>query len=70
MLYFERRMCTFTRQPIDAKDKSSVQILLAKLDQNGRMTSEAEVDIIDIAGTIRKNGQSNELMLEYARNNQ
>lgn len=67
MLYFERRMCTFTKQPIDAKDKSSVQLVLAKLDCNGRTTGE--VDIIDIAGSIRRNGQSDSLILEYSRSN-
>lgn len=68
MLYFERRMCTFTKQPIEAKDRSSVQIVLAKLDQSGRVTGD--VDILDIAGAIRKNGQADSLILEYSRNNQ
>lgn len=67
MLYFERRMCSFTRQPIEAKDRSSVQIVLAKLDSNGRTTGE--VDILDIAGAIRRTGQSDSLILEYSRNN-
>lgn len=67
MKYFERRMCTFTKQPIDAKDRASVQIVLAKLDNSGRTTGE--VDILDIAGSIRRNGQSDSLILEHSRNN-
>lgn len=68
MRYFERRMCTFTKRPIDAKDESSVQLTLAKLDSfNGRATGE--VDIVDISGCVRMTGESDALLLEYARNN-
>lgn len=66
MKYFERRMCAFTNRTIDAKDRSSVQILLAKLNSEGRATEE--VDIIDIAGCIRKTGEVDALLLEYSRN--
>lgn len=68
MKYFERRMCTFTNRTIDAKDRSSVQILLARLDSNGRATED--VDIVDVAGCIRKTGEVDALLLEYSRNSQ
>lgn len=68
MRYFERRMCTFTKRPIDAKDRSSVQLTLARLDDfSGRMTGE--IDIIDISGCIRTTGEADALLLEYARSN-
>jgi len=68
MKYFERRMCAFTNRTIDAKDRSSVQILLAKLDADGRQTEET--DVIDIAGCIRTTGEVDALLLEYSRNNE
>lgn len=67
MQYFERRMCNFTNRTIDAKDRSSVQILLAKLDSEGKSTGE--VDIVDVSGCIRKTGEIDQLLLEYSRNN-
>lgn len=68
MKYFERRMCTFTNETINAKDRGSVQLFLAQLDANGRATGE--VDIVDIAGCIRQSGEVDALLLEYSRNNQ
>lgn len=65
-MYFERRMCAFTNRTIDAKDRSSVQILLAQLDSEGRATGE--VDIVDVCGSIRKSGEVDQLLLEYSRN--
>lgn len=65
-MYFERRMCAFTNRTIDAKDRSSVQILLAQLDSEGRSTGE--VDIVDICGSIRKSGEVDQMLLEYSRN--
>lgn len=67
MKYFERRMCTFTNRTIDAKDRSSVQIVLAKLDSEGRATED--VEIVDIAGCIRKTGEVDKLLLNYSRKN-
>lgn len=68
MQYFERRMCTFTKRPIDAKDRSSVQLVLAKLDGlSGQMTGE--VDIVDISGCIRTTGEADALLLKHSRNN-
>ncbi|KAI4291300.1 small subunit ribosomal protein S21e [Pancytospora philotis] len=64
-MYFERRMCDFTARPIAANDRSSVQILLAELDTAGRMTEN--VEIIDICGSIRENGQCDALLLEHNR---
>lgn len=61
--YFERRICDFTKRPIDAKDKASVQITLAKLDEHGRATGE--LDIIDISGCIRKSGEIDALLYDY-----
>lgn len=69
MKYFERRMCTFTNRTIDAKDRASVQILFAKLDSNGRAIDDA-FDIVDIAGCVRKTGEVDSLLLEYARASQ
>lgn len=66
-MYFERRMCNFTARPIAAKDRASVQIILAKLDESGRVTEE--IDIIDICGSLRQAGQSDSLLLEYSRSN-
>lgn len=66
MKYFERRVCTFTNQTIAAKDRASVQLVLAKLDANGRATEESE--IVDISSFLRKTGEVDSLLLEYSRN--
>ena len=66
-MYFERRRCNFTSRDICAKDRASVQILLAKLDSNGRMTEE--VDIVDICGDIRAYAQCDSLLYEYSKQN-
>lgn len=66
-MYFERRICNFTSRPIDAKDRASIQLILAALDSNGRMAED--VEIIDICGSIRESGQSDALLLEHLRAN-
>lgn len=60
----QRRMCTFTNRPIDPKDRSSVQIPLAVLDEAGRCTGE--VDIVDICGSVRTTGEVDSLLFEYS----
>lgn len=65
MAYFERRICSFTNQPINAKDKSSVQLLLAELDENGIWTGKS--DIVDICGSVRIEGLSDSLLLKKTR---
>ncbi|KAI5148286.1 small subunit ribosomal protein S21e [Enteropsectra breve] len=61
-MYFERRTCNITGRPIDAKDRASGQILIARLDENGRATSE--VEIIDVCGAARKNGVVDAWLME------
>ncbi len=68
MRYFERGMCSFTNRTIETNDRSSVQILLAKLDQNGRAVND-EVVIVNAAGCIRKSGEMDSYLTEYARLN-
>lgn len=65
-MYFARRMCKFTMRPINSRDSASVQLILAKLDENGRM--KEEVDIIDISGDIRESGDVDGLLTDYAEN--
>jgi len=59
---FERRICDFTSKPIDARDKASVQILVAELDERGRMTGEKK--IIDLCGESRRCGNSDRYLRE------
>jgi hypothetical protein len=63
--YFQRRMCTFTKRPIDSKDRSSVQIPLVKLGANG--VSTGEIEIIDVCGSIRQTGEIDNFLFEYAK---
>lgn len=67
-MYFERRMCNFTSRPIDAKDRASIQLLIADLDSNGRVTED--VEIIDICGSVRESGQCDGLLMERLSENQ
>lgn len=64
---YRRRMCNFTFKPINPKDRASVQLLLVKLDEQGRMLEE--LDIIDVCGEIRAAGQIDRLLTEYSRAN-
>lgn len=64
-VFTSRRMCTFTNRPIDPKDRSSVQIPFAELDENGKFTGN--IQIVDICGSIRKTGEVDNLLLEYSR---
>ncbi|EOB13269.1 Ribosomal protein S21e [Nosema bombycis CQ1] len=59
---FERRMCSFTKRPIASCDKSSVQITLAELGADGRLTGN--VSVYDVAGVVRKNGLSDGYLYE------
>lgn len=61
-MYFERRTCDFTSQPIAAKDRASVQLLFAKLGPNGRMIDGTE--IVDVCGSVRKDGLADALLYE------
>ena len=65
-LFMERRICCFSDRPIQANDRASVQLLLAKLDPSGRATGEKE--IIDICGQMRKSGEIDSHLTDYARN--
>ncbi|MCA9750177.1 MAG: 40S ribosomal protein S21 [Romboutsia sp.] len=67
-MLFERRMCTFTERPIDGKDRSSVQIILANLNEQGR--ADGTTTIVNICGSIRKSGEADERLLEYFRERQ
>lgn len=61
---FGRRKCDFTQMPITPKDRSSVQIYLAKLDGSGRATGET--DVVDICGAVRASGKIDSMLLEYS----
>lgn len=59
-------MCVFTNRPIDAKDKSSVQIVFAALDENGRSTGEKK--LVDISGSVRASeGMVDAELLNWSR---
>ncbi|WUR02355.1 ribosomal protein eS21 [Vairimorpha necatrix] len=53
---FERRICSFTKRPIASSDKSSVQITLADIDENGRLLNT--ISTYDVCGVVRRNGLS------------
>lgn len=59
---FERRICSFTKRPIASSDKSSVQLTLAEIGIDGRITGN--ISVYDIAGVVRKNGLSDGYLYE------
>lgn len=60
---FERRICDLTKTSIAPNDKGAIQLTLAKLNEEGRLTDD--VEIIDVCGRIRKEGKCDELLNEF-----
>ena len=58
-LYIPRK-CSATNRLITAKDHASVQIEIAQVDENGKMTGKR--DIIALAGFMRQRGESDAAM--------
>ncbi|OQS54801.1 rps21 [Ecytonucleospora hepatopenaei] len=56
------RKCIFTKRPILPKERDGVQLFLAELDSNGRLTGKT--NMVDICGSIRRTGEIDSLLLE------
>ena len=54
-LYIPRK-CSATNRLITAKDHASVQIEIAEVDENGKITGKK--NIIDLAGFMRQRGEA------------
>lgn len=55
-----QRICAFTGRPISPSDHASVQLILADLDDDGRMTKNFV--IFDVCGKVRREGTIDELL--------
>ncbi|KAL6122667.1 rps21 [Nucleospora cyclopteri] len=56
------RKCKFTNRPILPKERDSVQIHLAELNEFGRATGQ--VKIVDVCGDVRRTGRVDSLLYE------
>lgn len=57
-----QRKCVFTHRPILPKERDSVQLYLAVLNANGRISGKAK--ILDICGNVRKTGNCDYMLYE------
>jgi hypothetical protein len=62
---YDRRICDFTQRPIDSKDRGSVELLFADLDEEGKYTGE--VKIVYASGEIRRSGNVDGQLHEYSQ---
>ncbi|POS83563.1 hypothetical protein EPUL_005182 [Erysiphe pulchra] len=62
---FVPRKCSATNRIIKAKDHASVQISIAKVDANGRLTGECQV--YAFSGFVRAMGESDDSLNRLAQ---